>query len=135
MLNGGARFTAPFGGTARRLPPNPIAIAVPTANGAPLVLDITTSMVAGGKIDVYYERGQPVPADWLIDAEGNPVTDPATFRRGESTMLPLGGALGHKGYGSGHDDRRHCRRAVVGWVQHGVSYVWRQWIPGACHAY
>jgi hydroxycarboxylate dehydrogenase B len=99
MLNGGARFTVPFGGTARRLPPNPIAIAVPTASGEPLVLDITTSMVAGGKIDVYYERNLPVPADWLIDANGNPVTDPGSFRRGESAMLPLGGLLGHKGYG------------------------------------
>lgn len=98
MLNGGARFTVPFGGTARRLPPNPIAIAAPT-EGDPLVLDITTSMVAGGKIDVYYERNQPVPEGWLIDAAGNPVTDPATFRTGESAMLPLGGMLGHKGYG------------------------------------
>jgi hydroxycarboxylate dehydrogenase B len=98
MLNGGARFTVPFGGTARRLPPNPIAIAAPT-EGDPLVLDITTSMVAGGKIDVYYERNQPVPEGWLTDAGGNPVTDPATFRRGESAMLPLGGMLGHKGYG------------------------------------
>ncbi len=100
MLNGGARFTVPFGGTERRLPPNPIAIAAPT-EGDPLVLDITTSMVAGGKIDVYYERNQPVPEGWLIDAAGNPVTDPATFRSGESAMLPLGGLLGHKGYGLG----------------------------------
>ena len=99
MLNGGARFTTPFGGTARRLPPNPISIGVPTLQGRPMVLDITTSMVAGGKIDVYYERNSPVPADWLIDDAGNPVTDPASFRAGASAMLPLGGALGHKGYG------------------------------------
>jgi uncharacterized oxidoreductase len=98
MLNGGARFMAPFGGTARRLPPNPIAIGIPTP-GDPMILDITTSVVAGGKVDVQYERNQPVPEGWLIDEAGNAVTDPATFRSGASAMLPLGGPLGHKGYG------------------------------------
>lgn len=98
MLNGGARFMAPFGGTARRLPPNPIAIGIPT-QGAPMILDITTSVVAGGKVDVQYERNLPVPEGWLIDESGQTVTDPATFRSGASAMLPLGGPLGHKGYG------------------------------------
>lgn len=99
MLNGGGRFAAPFGGTARRLPPNPIAISVPTLNGPAMMLDITTSMVAGGKVLVQQSRNQPVPEGWLVDIEGNTVTDPATFLTGESAMLPLGGALGHKGYG------------------------------------
>ena len=61
MLNGGGRFTAPFGGTSRRLPPNPIAFSAPTPNGPPLMLDITTSMSAGGKVDVYRARGQQTP--------------------------------------------------------------------------
>lgn len=99
MLNGGGRFTAPFGGTERRLPPNPIAISVPTASGWPMTLDITTSMVAGGKVEVLSARNQPAPAGWLIDREGRSVTDPSTFRSGEVAMLPLGGLLGHKGYG------------------------------------
>ena len=50
MLNGGARFAAPFGGTDRRLPPNPLAISVPTDTDDPMMLDITTSLVAGGKM-------------------------------------------------------------------------------------
>ncbi len=99
MLNGGSRFTAPFGGTARRLPPNPIAISVPTLNGPALMLDMTTSMAAGGKIDVASARGKQLPAGWLVDAQGNSVTDPNLFRDGEVAMLPLGGALGYKGYG------------------------------------
>lgn len=99
MLNGGGRFAAPFGGTGRRLPPNPIAISVPTRNGPAMMLDITTSMVAGGKVLVQESRNQPVPEGWLVDIHGNPVTDPKTFRTGESAMLPLGGPLGHKGYG------------------------------------
>ena len=87
LLNGGGRFTAPFGGTGRRLPPHP------------MVLDITTSMAAGGKVDVYRARNQPLPEGWLIDPDGNPSTDPVAFREGKVAMLPLGGPAGHKGYG------------------------------------
>jgi uncharacterized oxidoreductase len=101
MLNGGSRFTAPFGGTGRRLPPNPIAISVPTLNGPALMLDITTSVAAGGKVDVASARGKQLPEGWLIDAQGNSVTDPEPFRKGEVAMLPLGGAQGYKGYGLG----------------------------------
>ncbi len=100
MLNGGGRFTAPFGGTARRLPPNPIAISVPTF-GPPMMLDVTTSMVAGGKVMVASARGQALPEDWLVDQEGRIVTDPAAFLNGQAAMLPLGGSVGHKGYGLG----------------------------------
>ncbi len=96
ILNGGSRFTVPFGGTAPRLPPNPIAISVPSNDGFPWVLDMTTSVTAGGKIDLFSVRNQPIPEGWLIDPEGHPVTDPDLFRRGKAFMLPLGG---HKGYG------------------------------------
>jgi len=99
MLNGGGRFVAPFGGTARRLPPNPIAISVPTLNGPAMMLDITTSMVAGGKVLVAASKNQALPEDWMVDLEGNPVTDPTQFRSDSVAMLPLGGALGYKGYG------------------------------------
>jgi len=99
LLNGGGRFTAPFGGVDRRLPPNPIAASVPTLDGPPIMLDITTSMVAGGKVDVQRTRNQPVPEGWLIDENGAVVTDPEAFRQGIAAMLPLGGPAGHKGYG------------------------------------
>jgi LDH2 family malate/lactate/ureidoglycolate dehydrogenase len=99
MLNGGKCFTAPFGGTARRLPPNPLAISVPNASGPPITLDITTSMVAGGKVQLARARGKPVPEGWLIDERGSSVTDPKPFIDEEVAMLPLGGSAGHKGYG------------------------------------
>lgn len=101
MLNGGSRFTAPFGGVDRRLPPNPIAMSVPTLDGPPLMLDITTSMVAGGKVQVQQSRNQSVPEGWLIDEHGQAMTDPNLFMDGLGAMLPLGGSLGHKGYGLG----------------------------------
>lgn len=99
MLNGGARFAAPFGGTDRRLPPNPIAISVPTDTDDPMMLDITTSMVAGGKLEVLTARNQQAPEGWLVDGEGCTVTDPALLRTPHAAMLPLGGTVGHKGYG------------------------------------
>jgi uncharacterized oxidoreductase len=99
MLNGGGRFTAPFGGSGRRLPPNPIAISVPGPNGPAMMLDITTSILAGGKIDVYHARNQPVPPGILVDANGESVSDPNRFKSGEIAMLPLGGPMGYKGYG------------------------------------
>lgn len=99
MLNGGGRFVAPFGGTEQRLPPNPIAASVPTKSGKPMMLDITTSMVAGGKVWMQMEKGEAVPEGWLVDKDGNPVTDPSAWRSGEGAMLPLGGPVGHKGYG------------------------------------
>lgn len=101
MLNGGSRFTAPFGGTGRRLPPNPIAFSAPTQNGPPLMLDITTSVAAGGKVEVYRAREEQVPEGWLVDEQGNTITDPNIFSQGLAAMLPLGGPLGHKGYGLG----------------------------------
>jgi uncharacterized oxidoreductase len=99
MLNGGARFTAPYGGVGRRLPPNPIAISVPVENGAPLMLDITTSVAAGGKVEVTRARGKQLPDGWLIDSEGETVNDPNRFWEESVAMLPFGGIVGYKGYG------------------------------------
>ena len=99
LLNGGARFTAPYGGVGRRLPPNPIAISVPVENGAHMMLDITTSVAAGGKVQVAAARGKELPDGWLIDSEGQSVHDPNRFWEDNVAMLPFGGAVGYKGYG------------------------------------
>ena len=99
LLNGGAQFVAPYGGVARRLPPNPLAISVPTATGVMPMLDMTTSVAAGGKVDVYRARGLPLPDGWLVDAAGNTVNDANRFREGDVAMMPMGGAVGYKGYG------------------------------------
>jgi uncharacterized oxidoreductase len=104
LLNGGGRFMHPFGGTGRRLPPNPIAISAPRKNGEPLLLDMTLSVVAGGKILVKIARGEKMPEGWMIDSEGKPVTDPNAFRERheDAAVMPLGGfQFGHKGFGLG----------------------------------
>ena len=67
---------APWGGTEARLATDPLAIGVPRSTGDPVVLDMTTTVVAEGKVRVQSNRGEPVPEGWLIDAEGRPTTDP-----------------------------------------------------------
>ena len=101
LLNGVGRFVQPFGGTERRLPPNPLSIAVPRQNETPALLDMTTSVVAGGKFDVKRARGEKLPAGWLNDSQGKPVTDPSQMRNDNTTVVPpLGGdQFGHKGFG------------------------------------
>lgn len=74
---------------------NPIAYAVPTYKGDPILLDVASSTVAGGKVYAAFQRGEPIPDHWLLDQEGRPTTD--------SSLYPANGALtpfaNHKGYG------------------------------------
>lgn len=90
---------SPFGGVDPRLPTNPISFAAPGPHG-PIVLDMTSSVVAEGKVRVAYQRGDAIPEGWLADEEGQPVTDPARLYDDPTvTMLPLGGSSGFKGSG------------------------------------
>ena len=82
---------APFGGIDPVLGTNPVSCAVP-APGAPIVLDMSTSVVARGKIVLARRRGEAIPEGWAIDSEGNPTTDPAAALAG--ALLPAGGAKG-----------------------------------------
>ena len=68
---------------------NPVAIAAPS-DGVPLLLDMSTSAVALGKIMAAKDAGTPIPEGWAIDSEGRPATDPADV----STLTPMGGPKG-----------------------------------------
>lgn len=94
----GPKAVAPFGGRERRLGTNPLSIAVPSAAHGPVVLDMATSTVAGGKVLVAKRRGQTLPPGWLVDKDGRPSSDPADFEAG-GALLPLGADQGHKGFG------------------------------------
>lgn len=100
-LNGGGLFMTPFGSADRRLRPEPIAFAAPRRQGAPFMLDMTMTTVAGGKIEQKLIRDQPLPEGWVIDQQGQWVTDGQRYRNAEETGVPpLGGLqFGHKGYG------------------------------------
>ena len=61
---------------------NPLAYAVPTGDGRPILLDMATSIVAGGKVAAAHAAGKPIPADWVVDRDGKATTDPAAFLAG-----------------------------------------------------
>ena len=100
--NTGGLAVAPFGSADRRLRLAPVAYAAPRRNGPPFMLDMTFSVVAGGKIEQKIVRGEPVPEGWLIDEDGEYVTDGARYHAQKASILPLGGLqFGHKGHGLG----------------------------------
>ena len=91
----GAQRVAPFGGRDRRVSTNPISIGVPVEGADPVILDVTTSTVAEGKLMVAMNKGEHVPEGWIIDRDGRPTTDPRDFYEG-GALLTVGG---HKGSG------------------------------------
>ena len=88
-------IVAPFGATSRALNTNPISWAVPTARLPILFLDMATSIVAQGKIMAAIDKGVEIPQGWLLNAKGEPTTDPWDQRVG-GVLLPFGA---HKGSG------------------------------------
>ncbi|MEX2120940.1 MAG: malate/lactate/ureidoglycolate dehydrogenase [Pirellulales bacterium] len=95
--SGAGLLVSPFGGIERRLSANPIAAGVPMPGTWPLVVDISTSSVAEGKIRVALNKGVAVPDCCIIDSQGEPTNDPRVFYANPpGAILPFGG---HKGYG------------------------------------
>ena len=94
-----ASGVVPWGGLDPRMGTNPISMAAPW-NEEPIVLDMTTSATAEGKVRVAAQKGEAIPEGWVIDKHGNPTTNPNDFYDG-GAILPLGGPLGFKGYGLG----------------------------------
>ncbi|MGR3465647.1 Ldh family oxidoreductase [Limimaricola sp.] len=83
---------APWGGRRPLYGTNPIAFAAPRDGADPLVIDLSLSVVARGKVMNARKTGQPIPEGWAFDAEGRSTTDPAAALAG--TMAPIGGAKG-----------------------------------------
>ncbi len=91
---GSANHLPPWGGTDMLLSTNPIAVAVPSATNPPIVLDMATTVAAYGKVKTAAQRGEMMPEGWMIDRNGQPLTDPR--KAADGFLLPIGGA---KGYG------------------------------------
>jgi LDH2 family malate/lactate/ureidoglycolate dehydrogenase len=98
---GGGQRVAPYGGIAGRLSTNPLAVGLPTGTATPFILDMSTSVVAEGQVRIKRARGEPLPRGWMIDAFGQTTADPEDFSHMTGSLLPLGGSVGHKGYGLG----------------------------------
>ena len=99
--HGGGACVAPHGGVEGRLSTNPMACAVPIERQDPIVLDMSTSVVASGKIRVKQHHNEALPHGWLIDAEGKSTTNPDDFYDvPPAALLPFGGSVSeHKGFG------------------------------------
>ncbi len=85
---------APWGGIDPLLGTNPVAIAVPTQDEPPVVLDIATTTISFGRIRNAADNGEALPEGLVMDHAGAPITDPD--QAGHGLLLPIGG---YKGYG------------------------------------
>ena len=91
-MGNGPHAIAPWGGNRGLFGTNPIGFAAPRAGTTPLIIDMSLSKVARGKVNVAAQQGQPIPDDWAFDADGAPTTDPKAALAG--TMAPMGDAKG-----------------------------------------
>ena len=83
----------PYGSLERFFGTNPISAGVPVADGAPILIDLATSVVAEGKVRVARNKGETLPEGLVRDRDGRPTTDPNDLYQG-GALLPVGG---HKG--------------------------------------
>jgi L-2-hydroxycarboxylate dehydrogenase (NAD+) len=101
----------PTFGKERILGTNPICFAIPSAGKTPFLLDMATTTVAHGKVEVYERRDKAMPLGWVVDENGAETTDTHHFQKIYRSENPAGGHLflggageelgGHKGYGLG----------------------------------
>ncbi len=85
---------APTGGRRRMLGTNPFAVAIPTAEELPVVLDLATTVVPYGRILLNAKQNKALEAGWAFDERGRPTLDPQAALKG--FLAPIGG---YKGYG------------------------------------
>jgi LDH2 family malate/lactate/ureidoglycolate dehydrogenase len=102
LISGGGAYgkaahmsVAPHGGAARTMATNPLTLGFPTGEQAPVVVDMSTSVTAEGKLRFYRDSGRTLPPGWILDKNGQPSTNAADFYAG-GMILPV---AGHKGYG------------------------------------
>jgi LDH2 family malate/lactate/ureidoglycolate dehydrogenase len=102
MTNAGP-WMAPAGGRKKMIGTNPIAVAAPAGREQPFLMDLATSTVAMGKLEIALREEKPIPEGWSLDGEGRPTTDIPTVYR-EGGLTPLGSTLttsSYKGYALG----------------------------------
>ena len=98
-MTNSSRIVVPLWGAERRLGTNPISIAFPGFKNPPIVIDLATSVVAFGKIEMAERAGVKLPEGWIIDENGNSSTNAGDIYKGG--LLPLGSIRemgAHKGY-------------------------------------
>jgi len=100
LCRGGGHDAVPYGAVEGRLGINPLSIAIPAGSEKPIVLDMATTAVAMGHLDVMAVRGQKIPDGWLIRKDGTWSNDPSDYSRGKASPVAFGYPFGeYKGYG------------------------------------
>ena len=94
---------------------NPISYAVPAGRYRPVLLDMSTATVAGGKVYAARMRGEAIPASWLVGADGKATTDPSGYPQ----VGALQPAAGHKGYGIS------LLIETLAGILSGAAFTWR----------
>jgi LDH2 family malate/lactate/ureidoglycolate dehydrogenase len=95
VMSNAAAAMSPWGGSEAFFGTNPLSIGIPGGAGtAPVVLDMSSTVVARGKIRRAARLKESIPEGWAFDGTGRPTTDPAEALKG--TLMPIGGP---KGYG------------------------------------
>lgn len=83
---------APWGSREAFIGTSPFSISIPAKNRKTILLDMSSSVVARGKIRQAYRDKKSIPLGWALDAEGNPTTNPEEALKG--TLLPIAGPKG-----------------------------------------
>jgi LDH2 family malate/lactate/ureidoglycolate dehydrogenase len=93
--NPSSGWVAPWGGTKPIFGTNPIAFGFPRQDRPPVVVDLSTTQGARGRVLLAAKLGELLPEGWAFDAAGHPTRDPSKALPPHGTLAPLGG---HKGY-------------------------------------
>jgi (2R)-3-sulfolactate dehydrogenase (NADP+) len=92
MFGNTPKAIPPWGGSKALYGTNPIAFSVPRSKTPPLVIDLSLSKVARGKVMMANQKNERIPQGWAIDEQGNPTSDAKKALAG--AMLPIGDAKG-----------------------------------------
>ncbi len=131
-MTNATKLVAPLWGAERMLGTNPIAVAFPGKQEPPIVIDVATSAVAFGKIEIARRNGDVIPTGWGIDSQGRATTDPNDIVAG-GALLPLGSDRergGHKGYALAiMVDMLSCVLSGANWGPFAPPFALRQESP------
>lgn len=131
-MTNATKIVAPLWGAERMLGTNPIATAFPGLEEPPIVIDMATSVVAYGKIEIARRERADIPEGWAIDRDGGITTDPERMVEG-GALLPLGSDRdggGHKGYGlAAMVDILCCVLSGANWGPFAPPFALRQELP------
>lgn len=116
-------LVSPTFSKSRFLGTNPIAVAIPAKDEPPFIMDMATTTVANGKLEVLQRKGEDIPLGWAQDKNGEATTDAFALKNG-GAMLPLGGSRAHGSH------KGYCLGAMVdifSAVLSGANYG--PWVP------